>query len=462
MIGATNCAFSEDRRYLYLGSSSPLSIINKVSAKPIYALAAGNNNDAYLGMYDLGITYSPSSNGWFSVFDNKELVNMVPLPPQLSYGTMIPQAIIFTPSRKSIYIAAEDKKHKFYGLLQVNPRNNQFVKYHHGIFKNTAFATDWLAYTTHTMYYKNNEAGVYLWDLSKNLMVDHFPIPTLPDESDIIKIKGIEVLPNQNNKQIDTMILLKEHKLFFIKHKRPDPVNLPVVTNAASFYLRPATPGGIATIFGENLSNTTAIAEKTPLPTELGKTQVKIGNYLAPLFYVSPTQINLQIPFEINWSDGKIKVKIVPDIDHPEDYLTIINQADYSDVGIFSAKIEGVWQPIIVNASRQPWEFVTPSNPVMPSEWITIYLTGLGRVSPPVPTGEAAPMSPLSVITEKLEVTINKEQAETNFAGLTPGFAGLYQINIKIPDLLPGAHIVKIRVGAREEFLILYTKTPSQ
>src|SRR5579863_9549514 len=75
------------------------------------------------------------------------------------------------------------------------------------------------------------------------------------------------------------------------------------IVNAASFKPDPdrgiaLTGGEIATIFGTNLAASTATAQGYPLPRTLGGTSVTYGGFSAPLFYVSPGQINFQVPTE--------------------------------------------------------------------------------------------------------------------------------------------------------------------
>jgi adhesin/invasin len=79
---------------------------------------------------------------------------------------------------------------------------------------------------------------------------------------------------------------------------------------------------------------------------------------------------------------------------------------------------------------------------------IMVYLTGQGAVSPPVPTRQAAPASPLSYVTATATATIDGVSAKVLFAGLAPGFVGLGQVNVAIPGgLSPGQHKVVIDIG---------------
>jgi uncharacterized protein (TIGR03437 family) len=69
---------------------------------------------------------------------------------------------------------------------------------------------------------------------------------------------------------------------------------------------------------------------------------------------------------------------------------------------------------------------------------VLIYVTGLGAVNPPVADGSAAPRDPLSwTPRDTYEVWIGDEQGTVEFAGLAPDYAGLYQMNVRIPANAP-------------------------
>ena len=68
---------------------------------------------------------------------------------------------------------------------------------------------------------------------------------------------------------------------------------------------------------------------------------------------------------------------------------------------------------------------------------LTIYLTGLGAVNPPVPDGVAAPLSPLSTTAVIPSVEIGGAGAPVLFSGLVPGYVGLYVLNVSVPSSTP-------------------------
>jgi uncharacterized protein (TIGR03437 family) len=213
------------------------------------------------------------------------------------------------------------------------------------------------------------------------------------------------------------------------------------VVNGGSF--RPqgsVAPGSIISIFGTNLGSS-AGAASLPLPTSLGGTCVTANDSSLPLFYVSAAQINAQLPFTTpagtvtvqirNRNTGKVSsgiaVKVVP-----------------STPGIFTAldTVSGETVAAIYHSSNGT--LVAPANQATRDEVLTMYVTGLGAVTPSVTAGTAAPLAPLSNVTVAPQVCIGvntdgtlhpmiDDPSQGGFAGLAPGFAGLYQINFTVP-----------------------------
>ncbi|MFN0168718.1 MAG: ThuA domain-containing protein [Bryobacteraceae bacterium] len=212
---------------------------------------------------------------------------------------------------------------------------------------------------------------------------------------------------------------------------RPRPSAAPAirsVTNAASFAPGPQAPGTIVSIFGENLtSGSTLAAASFPLPFKLAGTSVAIGGSAAPLLFVSPGQINAQIPFDAK--SGSVEVR---------------NPA----AGVREGDL----------AAASPGIFAVALNPVRRGSVLTIYATGLGAVQPPVIPGEAAPAVPLSSTVVRPVVEIGGRSLDAAFSGLAPGFAGLYQVNANVPaDLAAGPAFLVVRASGLESNRISIT-----
>ncbi len=215
------------------------------------------------------------------------------------------------------------------------------------------------------------------------------------------------------------------------------------VVNGASF--RPGTepksfiaPGAIVAIFGTDLASDTQIASEVPLPTMLGEASVTFNGIAAPLFFVSGTQINAQVPFELVAGAGLITVQVTRGGETSTAQPVAIAAVSS---GIFTQNQQGTGLGAILHAADfQP---VTESNPAQPGEFLLIFCTGLGPVLPEVPSGNVAPgvdnptvdnpTAGLALTVSLPMVNIGGIPAEVVFSGLAPGFVGLYQVNVEVP-----------------------------
>jgi uncharacterized protein (TIGR03437 family) len=212
------------------------------------------------------------------------------------------------------------------------------------------------------------------------------------------------------------------------------------VVNAASFQA-PLARGSLATIFGSNLAGGTAQASQLPLATTLGGVQVTVAGKQAPLVYVSPTQINFQVPFEAPISGS---AAVVVTKDGTPSTPQSVTLAEYAP-GVFTyARTATSLDPVIVHADNQ---LVTPANPATANEVLVIYGTGVGSFDNPPATGAAASSAPLAASLLTPTVAVAGSAAQVLFAGLTPGFVGLVQINIQLPATLPAGNTLPLTVA---------------
>ena len=206
------------------------------------------------------------------------------------------------------------------------------------------------------------------------------------------------------------------------------------VVNAASGVLG-ITPGGIATIFGFGLTfNLVGIlrAPGFPLPANIYGTQLFVNGQLAPLLAVSSIngrdQINFQAPFELAGSTlAVLQVTNGVAISRPVPVPVIPIQP-----GIFTSDGK---RGIVVHGLNNA--LVTPQNPASHGEEIVIYATGLGAVTPFLGTGVAASPMYFTYAAGTTLALFAGVSMTPDFAGLTPGFAGLFQINVAVPADAP-------------------------
>jgi len=209
------------------------------------------------------------------------------------------------------------------------------------------------------------------------------------------------------------------------------------IVQGASFAPGAVAPGSIVSVFGTGIAAVTARATLVPLPTELGGVTLNIGGVVAPLYYSSAGQVNAQVPFET--SPGT-----------PQAYLRVTRQGsslltDAETVTVIPAK-PGVFaigppdgQGVVIDTQGR---VVDASAAAAANDIVVVYATGLGSVDRPVRTGSASPGDPAARTLIVPTVTIGGQPAAVQFAGLTPGLVGLYQINVQIPaGLTPGSAV---------------------
>jgi uncharacterized protein (TIGR03437 family) len=215
------------------------------------------------------------------------------------------------------------------------------------------------------------------------------------------------------------------------------------IVNAASYVTGASiTPGSIASIFGSQLAATT-VSGGSPLPTILGGTQVFLGgvNGIAcPLFYVSPTQINFEMPVEATASTTTLTVVSSGVAGVP---IVVNSGAVYPAIFTVSGTGTGLAAALNANYSAN-----TTANPAPGGSAILLYATGLGATNPAVATGQAGATSvPLNQTVAIPTVMINGVSANVGFSGIAPGFVGLYQLNVTVPQGTPSG-LVNVQVIA--------------
>ena len=185
------------------------------------------------------------------------------------------------------------------------------------------------------------------------------------------------------------------------------------VLNAAS-YDAVVSPGCWVAIFGNNLAPTTAGASTAAqLPTTLGGVSVTVGGLPAAMLYVSSTQINALIPSEVAIPDNFV-VPVV--INAPGGSVSYNIRLTRNAPGIFTRNGAGTGRALVFDSNFQPVDTVVAKQVVI------FYATGLGPTS-----GDSG-----SVV-DQVDVYIGERKAQVLFAGLAPGFPGIYQLNVIAP-----------------------------
>jgi len=184
-------------------------------------------------------------------------------------------------------------------------------------------------------------------------------------------------------------------------------------------------PGELLVLYGTNLASALAVAPAIPFPTLLGGVQVTIAGLAAPIYYVSPTQISVIVPYAVTTSTAQVKV-----INNGTASNTVTAVVNQTAPGVFTQNESGLGYGAVTHLDGT---LVTAANPAKLGETLSAYLTGLGSVSPLIQDGAAGPSDQLSTTTNTISVDVNGVAATTLYTGLAPGLAGLYQINFTVP-----------------------------
>lgn len=217
-----------------------------------------------------------------------------------------------------------------------------------------------------------------------------------------------------------------------IKFTRPGAARSLGATSAASFSADALAPDSIATIFGTGLATTSASALTSPLPTELAGTRVRVNGILAPLFFVSPEQINFLIP--TNALTGSAVIEATSgDRTISRGLATLSSYAP----AIFTANSAGSGAPAAV-ATKDGLSYFAIGNPdgsvnaVAPGDFLVLFGSGLRRAS-----------------INAVKITIGGVPAPVLFSGAQGGFTGLDQINTRTPEGLSGPQDLVLSINGK-------------
>jgi uncharacterized protein (TIGR03437 family) len=217
------------------------------------------------------------------------------------------------------------------------------------------------------------------------------------------------------------------------------------IVNAATQLPGALAPNTIATVYGTNLSwdeyaiNTADLAGGS-LPQIAHGVTVFVGGLATGIFYVSPTQINFLIPYELIPGTTKIYVER-NGVKGPDAMVQLNNTSP----GLFE------WNGNLAVAQHLDGKVVSPDLPASAGEIIVLYAAGLGHTAPSTQSGRLAQQAAQITSRASFQILLdgNPVAAENIlYAGLTPGFAGLYQINLRLPDSISPNPVIQILVGS--------------
>jgi uncharacterized protein (TIGR03437 family) len=207
------------------------------------------------------------------------------------------------------------------------------------------------------------------------------------------------------------------------------------VVNGASFAAgAPIAPGSIASVFGSNFGSSPA-----------GVT-VLLGGIVAPLFAVTPGQINFQVPWQLSGQTQAALTVTSGDLTSAAVTVPLASEAP----GIFLLNSASQAAVLVANtvAIAAPVGMFPGSRPAQRGEFISIYCTGLGGVTHQPATGALSGGNPISfTVANPVAASIGGVSTPASFSGLAPGFLGLYQVNVQVPASAPIGSAVPLTIS---------------
>ena len=204
----------------------------------------------------------------------------------------------------------------------------------------------------------------------------------------------------------------------------------------------------MAAAFGQNLAAGVAYADQRPLPTTIAGVSVEItapgkSSVMAPIYFVSPGQVNFQMPFGIAAGTVQVQLKTAKGAS-----AAVSATVQATSPAIFTVDASGTGEPYVLHAAD--FSVVRATNPAVPKEYLVLMLTGLGEVTPPVaagrPGGDNGQWGPVNNTVTTTHAYMSEREVPVSFSGLMPGFPGVYQVNIQVPsDIVPGVYRVSVR-----------------
>ena len=221
------------------------------------------------------------------------------------------------------------------------------------------------------------------------------------------------------------------------------PPSIAALANGASF-MESYAPGMVLTVFGSQLAPVAASAASVPLPAQQNGVSATVNGVNAPLYYVSPSQLNIQIPYETAVNANAV--------------LIVTNNGQTTTA---SFRVAAAAPGIFVNAAGAP----VPNTSGAHGQTVSLYITGDGAVTPALATGTApAPGTPVGSLPkpqQTVSVTVGGVAAPIDFIGIPVGLVGVTQINYTVPAQAPtGAQPVVVTVGGVASQAATLTVTP--
>ena len=264
--------------------------------------------------------------------------------------------------------------------------------------------------------------------------------------SDPYNLSIVEILAGQSSGTLMTGVVAPAA----VTAKAADPTNsaapaaslaLAIITTGEAG--QACSPGGLASLLGADLTGgQTQSSTAQPLPTQLAGVQVVINGVPAPMLLASNSQINFQCPVLPRGTTMEIQVESANGAAISS--LQTVMQAAVPFVFQLDASGRGLVTIGGTNEIATATTSAIPSRPAKYGELLTIHASGLGEVVDGVDAGTAAPLNRPVPTKAQIKLVLGGVEIDPQFAGLTPGTVGLYQVKALVPAETPAGAAVPL------------------
>jgi len=198
-------------------------------------------------------------------------------------------------------------------------------------------------------------------------------------------------------------------------------------------------PGSVVSIFGANLASAVATGPGSPLAQTLSGTVVQTANRMLPLFFVSPGQINAELPADLTLGAQTLTVSAQGQPDAHASFTLVRNAP-----GLFQQTVNG--QSFAV-AVHEDGSAVTADSPARRGELLTVYGTGFGPTDPMRPVGFAVPQTPPFALLDTASVLVGDAVLTAENAFAAPGIVAVDAVQFRLSDGAPSGTNAPLRVS---------------
>ena len=223
------------------------------------------------------------------------------------------------------------------------------------------------------------------------------------------------------------------------------------IFNAASYRRGPLSPGELVWLFGTSVGPTDPVTAQFDangrLPTSLMGTSVTFDGVAAPINFASFNALQVQVPYVVAGRNTTAIQVTAQGLTSAVASAGLVAAAP----GLYTVGGAGGGQ---LQAQNSDFSRNSAANAAARGSYVIVYANGLGATNPPVATGQRTPATPGSVATLPITASIGGQPAQVLYAGLAPGYVGLYQLNIAVPQ--------NASTGDRVPLTITINGVPSQ